>query len=97
MGGPERKQLVGLLPEDANIVLEEGMQIVANPGHRVSLGHVTSSYRSAVLGRGFALAMLASGRERIGERLFIPTAGGDIPVRVASPVFYDPASARLHA
>ena len=31
------------------------------------LGHVTSSYRSAALGRTFALALLADGRERHGE------------------------------
>ncbi len=97
MRAPVRKQLVGLLPENADILLEEGMQIVAVPGRRISLGHVTSSYRSAVLGRGFALAMLAGGRDRLGEQLFIASSQGDIPVRVVTPVFYDPASERLNA
>ena len=34
------------------------------------LGHVTSSYHSAALGRTFALAMIRSGRERIGQTLY---------------------------
>ena len=34
------------------------------------LGHVTSSYRSAALGRTFALALVRAGRERIGETLY---------------------------
>ena len=36
------------------------------------VGHVTSSYRSAALGRTFALAMVKAGRSRIGERVFAP-------------------------
>ena len=33
------------------------------------LGHVTSSYHSAALGRPFALALIKNGRNRIGETL----------------------------
>lgn len=40
------------------------------------LGHVTSSYRSAALGRTFALALIKGGRDRIGERLYAPSATG---------------------
>ena len=36
-------------------------------------GHVTSSYRSAALGRPFALALVRGGRERIGETRATPT------------------------
>ena len=39
------------------------------------LGHVTSSYRSAALGRTFALALVKGGRDRIGERVRAPLAG----------------------
>jgi sarcosine oxidase subunit alpha len=94
-----RKQLVGLLTDDPNIVLEEGAQIVATPDEPVPmtlLGHVTSSYRSATLGRSIALAMLRDGRARIGERLFVPMQGRVIGVKVVSPVFYDPQGERLH-
>ena len=47
-------------------VLEEGAQ-VTETGRAPSLGHVTSSYRSPTLGRGFALALVAGGRARIGS------------------------------
>jgi sarcosine oxidase subunit alpha len=60
------------------------------------IGHVTSSYASAALGRSVALAMLAGGRARVGETLFVPMPGRDIRVKVTAPVFYDPQGARLN-
>lgn len=100
MSAPGRKQLVGLLTEDPGVVLEEGAQLVEDadqmpPMHL--LGHVTSSYVSATLGRSIALAVVKDGRARIGQRMFVPMPQSAIPVRVASPVFYDPEGARLHA
>ena len=74
---PDRKHLVGLLPVDASELVPEGAQLVADPGHAIPipmLGHVTSSYRSAALGRTFALALVESGRERIGETVYAPLA-----------------------
>ena len=62
-----------------------------------SVGHVTSSYCSAALGRSIALAMVAGGRARIGQTLYVPMPGGDIAVEVTAPVFYDPDGARLNA
>ncbi len=99
MHAADRKQLVGLLTSDQQVVLEEGAQIVATLGRRTPLtmiGHVTSSYHSAVLGRSIALALVRGGRARIGETLYVPMPGGEIPVQVTSTVFYDPAGARLH-
>ena len=93
-----RKQLVGLLTVDPQVVLDEGAQLVATPGQRAPLqmiGHVTSAYHSAVLGRSIALAMVRGGRARIGETLYVPMPGGEIAVQVASPVFYDAQGARL--
>jgi sarcosine oxidase subunit alpha len=58
---------------------------------------VTSSYHSAVLGRSIAMGLIAGGRARLGESLYVPTASGIVAVQVASPVFYDPDGARLHA
>ena len=70
---PDRKQLVGLLPVDPTELLPEGAQLVADgapPEPPVPmLGHVTSSYRSAALGRTFALALVKSGRDRLGQVL----------------------------
>ncbi|MER5668194.1 sarcosine oxidase subunit delta family protein [Streptomyces mirabilis] len=95
---PDRKHLVGLLPEDPGALLPEGTQLVADsvlPAPPVPmLGHVTSSYRSAALGRTFALALVKGGRDRIGERLYAPVGDRLVPVTVASPVLYDPEGAR---
>ncbi|MGH7107593.1 MAG: aminomethyltransferase family protein, partial [Acetobacteraceae bacterium] len=100
MRAADRKQLVGLLTEEPSFLLEEGAQILAAPGANVplrSLGHVTSAYHSANLGRTIALAMLAGGRERIGQRLTVSTRAEPVPVTVTSPVFYDLEGARLDA
>ncbi|PWI13634.1 ferredoxin [Streptomyces sp. Act143] len=95
---PDRKHLVGLLPEDPAAFLPEGTQLVADsalPAPPVPmLGHVTSSYRSAALGRTFALALIKGGRDRIGERLYAPVGDRLVPVTVAGPVLYDPEGAR---
>jgi len=95
---PDRKHLVGLLPEDPGTFLPEGTHLVADsvlPAPPVPmLGHVTSSYRSAALGRTFALALVKGGRDRIGERLYAPVGDRLVPVTVASPVLYDPEGAR---
>jgi sarcosine oxidase subunit alpha len=95
----DRKQLVGLLPVDPNTLLEEGAQITesATPTPGTSaLGFVTSSYTSAVLGRTFALAVVAAGRSRIGDTLHVPMPNGSIAVKVTDPVFYDKEGARLN-
>jgi sarcosine oxidase subunit alpha len=95
-----RRQLVGLLTLDPHSVLEEGAQVMAHSGSVAptrALGHVTSSYHSAVLGRSIALALVAGGRARLGHTLYVPMPGGEVPVQVSSPVFYDPEGKRLHA
>ncbi len=58
---PDRKQLVGLLPVDPQALIPEGAQLVVEDTGRIPMpmvGHVTSSYRSAILDRTFALAMV---------------------------------------
>ncbi|WP_425565760.1 2Fe-2S iron-sulfur cluster-binding protein [Pseudonocardia ailaonensis] len=96
---PLRKQLVGLLPLDRTRKLPEGSQIVeltdALPPPPVPmLGHVTSSYRSAALGRTFALALVKGGHARIGERLTVPVGAELVPVEVTGSVLFDPEGAR---
>ena len=61
-----------------------------------ALGHVTSSYMSAALGRPIALALVAAGRSRMGAKLHVPTPGGAVSVTVVDPVFYDKEGARLN-
>jgi sarcosine oxidase, subunit alpha len=96
---PGRRQLVGLVSTDPKQALEEGAQIteLSNPprGTR-ALGHVTSSYWSEALGRRIALGLVADGRRRAGERLFVPIGSGSAAVEVVSPVFFDPTGARLN-
>lgn len=96
----DRKHLVGLKPLDPAIVLEEGAQIVLEREIRTPMpmfGHVTSSYFSPTLGHGFALALLSNGRERMGEKVYLPMADGTVhAAEVTSPVFYDPEGARQH-
>ncbi|MET9230371.1 2Fe-2S iron-sulfur cluster-binding protein [Lentzea sp. NPDC003310] len=94
----DRKQLVGLLPVDPSVLLPEGSQIVETdrlpePPVRM-LGHVTSSYPSAALGRTFALALVRSGHERIGETLYVPVDDSLVPVTVTESVLYDKEGAR---
>jgi sarcosine oxidase subunit alpha len=107
MAAADRKQLVGLLTHDPQRVLEEGSMVMAltdatAPTDSAALrprpiGHVTSSYHSAVLQRSIALALVAGGRARIGQTLSVPgAAGDDIPVTVSAPVFYDPKGERLN-
>ena len=94
----DRKQLVGLLTEDESEVLPEGAQIVVEPRPTPPMemiGHVTSSYYSANMGRSIALALIRSGRSRIGESVFAPLPGKRVMARIVEPVFFDPEGERL--
>jgi sarcosine oxidase subunit alpha len=96
---PGRKQLVGLLTENPQELLEEGAQIVADPNQPVPmkmLGHVTSSYPSAALGRSIAMAMVADGRNLTGKTLYITTPKGFTTAVVTGTVFFDPKGERLN-
>jgi sarcosine oxidase, subunit alpha len=94
---PDRSHLVGLLPIDRDELLPEGAQLVLEPTVSSSVnmvGHVTSSYRSATLGRTFALALLQSGRERIGATVYAPLDGHTVAATVTEPIFYDKENVR---
>lgn len=95
----DRKQLVGLLPVDEHVLLPEGAQLITTatlPEPPVPmLGHVTSSYRSAALGRNFALALVRSGRERLGETLYATLDDATLAaVTVTDSVLFDKEGAR---
>jgi sarcosine oxidase subunit alpha len=97
----DRKQLVGLLAEEPATVLPEGAQVVSDARVAVPvpmLGHVTSSYYSAFLGRSIAMALVKDGRKRLGEKVELPLADGRVlRATIASPVFVDPEGARQNA
>jgi sarcosine oxidase subunit alpha len=93
----DRKQLVGLLPENMAEVLPEGAQLVAEAGGTPPLpmiGHVTSSDYGARIGRGFALALIAGGRSRHSERVWAPLPDRTVAARICPPLFYDPEGQR---
>ena len=98
---PDRKQLVGLLIQDGGPEnLPEGTQLVERPGATPpvpKLGHVTSSYQSACLGHPIALALVGAGRARKGDVIHAALRDGrHVPVKIVSPVFYDPNGERQH-
>lgn len=97
---PDRKRLVGLLPLDGSLAIPEGNQLVAAGTDlgRIPvpmIGHVTSSYRSAALGRTFALALVRGGQHRHGEIVRAPLANGtEIRATIVDPVVFDPENLR---
>ncbi|WP_419812880.1 sarcosine oxidase subunit alpha family protein [Bacterioplanoides sp.] len=93
-----RKQLVGIKPKDPKAVLVEGAAAVNSRQYKVPaeiLGHITSSYYSAVMGHSIALGMIKNGFNRMGETVYYPqTDGSVIEAEICSPVFYDPEGGR---
>ena len=95
----DRKHLVSVLPRDTDLRLPEGTQLVSassDPAEPLGPtdGWVTSSYRSAALGRTFGLALITRGRERIGEPLTAVVGGQAVPVEIGPTVLYDPEGNR---
>jgi sarcosine oxidase subunit alpha len=94
---PDRKHLVGLLTDDPQQVLQEGAQLTLEPAAEPTVpmvGHVTSGYYSATLGRSIALAMVEGGRDLLDQTVYAPMPEKTVTAKIASPVFYDPEGAR---
>jgi len=87
MSAAGRRELVGLLTEDRTSLLEEGCQVVNAGDPRVSLGHVSSSYRSEAFGRPIALGLVRDGRARIGQSLAVANGDQLTRIRVVEPMF----------
>jgi sarcosine oxidase subunit alpha len=97
----DRKHLVSVLPVDPTLRLPEGTHLI---GHTTTvnagiqpvpmLGHVTSSYHSAALGRSFALALIKNGRNLIGQTLTAAVGDDLVDVVVGDTVLYDPEGNR---
>ena len=94
----DRKQLVGLLTDNPEDVLPEGGQIVETLSEfpMRMIGHVTSSYFSANLGRSVALALVRGGRNRFGEPVKVPLERIVMSARITEPRFFDPDGERVH-
>ncbi len=88
----DRRQLVGLLPEDPNMVVPEGAQIVERAGMRPPvpmIGHVTSSYFSPNLGHSFAMALVTRGGERHGQTVEVRWEGQGVAAKLCPPKLLD--------
>jgi sarcosine oxidase subunit alpha len=96
---PARPVLVGLKPVDGRSPIRAGAHLYT-PGAAVvtsnGQGYVTSACHSPILGHPIALAVLARGTERIGERIRVldPVRDGDVEAEICAPVFIDPEGAR---
>jgi sarcosine oxidase subunit alpha len=99
VGGP-RPQIVGLLPLDARFVPCDGAPLteeaIGEESDRM-IGHVTAAGYSPNLRRSIALAQLANGRTRIGERIAIFADGRAHAALVSPPVFFDPEGRRMRS
>ena len=99
---PNRPRLVGLRPLAPSQRIRAGAHLLrpgASPVAANDEGYVTSAAFSPTLGHPIALALLARGPDRHGERIVVhdPVRGPDIEAEVCSPVFFDPEGARLRA
>ena len=93
-----RKQLVGLKVSAGAKKLPNGAHIVEVVGDKPnSVGFVTSSYDSPTLEHPIALALLARGRERLGETVIIWHLDNMCEAVVSDAAFFDPAGEKLHA
>ena len=97
---PRRPALVGLRPLDGAQRIRAGAHLIA-PGRAAIAandeGYVTSAAWSPTLGHPIALALLAEGPARHGERIVVhdPVRGGDVLAEVCAPVFVDPEGVRV--
>jgi methylglutamate dehydrogenase subunit C len=97
LSAPERLQLVGVRPVDRAQRLRNGMHLVSAAAPNDSLGYITSATPSAELEGWVGLALLASGRRRIGERLIgrSPIHDETTPLTIAASHMLDPENRRV--
>ncbi|MEM9061158.1 MAG: sarcosine oxidase subunit alpha family protein [Pseudomonadota bacterium] len=90
----DRKQLVGLMAEDKQVVLPDGAHAVKRRREHIAMatiGHVTSTYYSPTLGHSIAMGLVESGLSRRGEWIDFSTGPGEfMRAQIVDPVFYDP-------
>lgn len=94
-----RRQLVGFQVLDGMEPLTVGAHVVSGTSGAAmsSEGWISSSVRSEAVGRPVAIGLLAGGRARIGEEVFVWDIAGVRRARVAPPCAFDPDGERLHA
>ena len=96
---PERLQLVGVRPRARAQRLRNGLQLVAPEARTTTLGYVTSSTPSVESDGWVGLALVAGGRQRLGQRLIgtSPVHDETIEIEIVSPHMLDPENLRVRA
>jgi heterotetrameric sarcosine oxidase alpha subunit len=93
---PSRPRLIGVRARDGRAKFLAGAQLTTQDEPKRPVGHITSAVYSPALGEWAGLALLA---RRLGEDARIvardPLRDGDTPMRVVSPVHFDPAGERM--
>ena len=92
----DRLQLIGLKPVDGRTPLHVGAHIAAHAPPAPIEGRVTSSCLSPELNCPVALALLARGSQRLGERIHVYHLGVMTEAWVVKTPFIDPAGLRVH-
>ncbi len=91
-----RPRLVGLRACDGRSQFLGGAQLTGADAPNYPCGYVTSSVFSPTLGQWLGLALLARNQPEGAELTARdPLRGGNTPVRVVSPVHFDPCSERM--
>ena len=93
----QRRQLVGLLIDDADRLVTEGAPITPDGNREASVGLVTACVYSVVNGCSIALALLENGRERIGEKAHIRLKEEVVTAQIVTPCFHDPEGQLLRS
>jgi len=96
---PERLQLVGVRPRARAQRLRNGLQLVAPEARTTTLGYVTSSTPAVESDGWVGLALVAGGRQRLGQRLIgtSPVHDETIEIEIVSPHMLDPENLRVRA
>lgn len=98
---PDRPALVGFIPANAPERLRAGAHLLpvdAAATFENDEGYLTSVAYSPTLKHWIGLGLLKQGPSRVGQhvRAYDPVRGGDVEVKIVSPVFVDPQGTRLH-
>jgi sarcosine oxidase subunit alpha len=93
----DRPKLVGVRAADGRSKFLAGAQLTTSEEHVHSSGYITSSAYSASCGEWIGLALLSRQQAQEGNVLLArdPIRGAETPVRVTSPVHYDPNGERM--
>jgi sarcosine oxidase, subunit alpha len=93
---PSRFELVGFLPEPAEMV-PEGAPITPGGDLADQEGFVSACVMSVARDRPVALGLLRNGRARIGETVHARVRNRIMPLQVTEPVFHDANRARVRS